>query len=108
MRRSDVHEPDPTLMREQPQLTSASGTTWVVVAAASAALLGTMLLVVDQFGALGVAASVVLAVLVVSMWQVRTFVRPPRARLLALAALYGVMLAAALAATLAIATGEGR
>lgn len=106
--RTDPAPRDPTRMRSQAQLTSASGTTWVVVAAVSAVLLGTMLLIGDGFGALGIAACVVLAVLLVSMWQVRALVRERRVRLVVLAVLYATMLVAALGATLAIAAGPAR
>ncbi len=97
------HSPDATLVRNQPQLTSASGTTWIIVAVISTALLAPMLLIIDGLAPVGFAAVIIMLVLVVSMMVVRVLVRAGRERLIALAGLYATLLAVALIATLVIA-----
>ncbi|MBX9470423.1 hypothetical protein [Microcella sp.] len=94
---------DPTKLRNQPQLTSASGTTWVVVAAVSTVLLAPMLLIIDGLAPVGFAAVVIMVVLLISTILVRVLVRAGRERLIALASLYATLLACALIATLVIA-----
>ena len=59
------HSPDATLVRNQPQLTSASGTTWIIVAVISTALLAPMLLIIDGLAPVGFAA-VIIATLVIA------------------------------------------
>lgn len=92
---------DPTRVRAQAQLTTASGTTWVVVAAVSTLLLGVMLFVIAGVTIVPVTAGVLMAVLLVSMAMVRALVPPQRLRLAALATLYFTILAVATIATFA-------
>lgn len=94
---------DETKVRNQPALTSAAGTTWVVMAAVSAVLLGTMLLLIDGVRPVGFSAVVIMGVLLISMVMVRLWVAKGRLRLTALAVLYSTMIAVALLATLVLA-----
>ncbi|UYN84399.1 MAG: hypothetical protein KIT89_04195 [Microcella sp.] len=99
---------DETKVRNQPALTSTAGTTWVVMAAVSAVLLGAMLLMIDGLRPVGFSAVVIMGVLLVSMVLVRAWVAAGRVRLTALAALYSTMIVVALLATLVLAGGASR
>ncbi len=92
---------DPTRVRDQAQLTTVSGSTWVVVAAVSTLLLGGMLFVIAGVTTVPVTAGVLMAVLLVSMAMVRALVPTRRLRLAALATLYFTILAVATVATFA-------
>lgn len=96
---------DETRVRNQPALTTTAGTTWVVTAAISAVLLGTMLLMIDGLRPVGFSAVIIMGVLLVSMVLVRLWVAKGRVRLIALAVLYAAMIVVALLATLILAGG---
>lgn len=96
---------DETRVRNQPALTSTAGTTWVVMAALSAVLLGAMLLMIDGIRPVGFSAVVTMGVLLVSMVMVRLWITKGRVRLIALAALYSAMIVVALLATVILAVG---
>lgn len=92
---------DTTRVRDQAQLTTATGATWLVVAAVSTLLLGGMLFVIDGVTTVPVAAGLLMAVLLMSMVMVRTLVSDRRRRLVALAGLYATILVTATAGTVA-------
>jgi len=97
---------DSSRVRDQVQLTSATGATWLVVAAVSTLLLGGMLFVIDGVTTVPVAASLLMAVLLMSMVMVRTLVPDRRPRLIALASLYATILVTATAGTVATMIGR--
>jgi len=101
---TDDQRLDDTRVRNQPALTTTAGTTWLVMAAISAVLLGTMLIVIDGLGPVGFSAVTIMGVLLVSMVLVRLWVSTGRVRLVALAVLYSAMIVVALLATLILAT----
>ena len=105
---TDHRRLDETRVRNQPALTSTAGTTWLVMAGVSAALLGTMLLMIDGLQPVGFSAVIIMGVLVVSMVLVRMWVARGRVRLVSLAALYVTLIAVALLATLILAAGAPR
>ena len=89
---------DPTRMRNQPELTTASGATWLVVGVISAIVFaGMMLALWWQLGDVrALASAIVTGVLLLAMLVVRATVTERRARLTLLAALFGAMVLAAL------------
>lgn len=105
MEQDERHGTSSTRVRDQPQLTTESGTTWVVVAAASFGLLGAMLILLGGPTDVTVAACTVMGVLLVSMVIVRMSVRPVRVRLIVLACLYSALLAVSVVATFLAVTG---
>lgn len=104
---ADSSQPDPTRVRAQPQLTTASGTVWVVMGAITAVLVGGMFVALwarlDSSVALvgaGLAAALALGLLIV-----RVVVSPGRLRLGLLAALFLTMIASSLVLVLAVTAG---
>lgn len=99
---------DPTRMRSQEQLTSASGTLWLVMAGATTLLVGGMFVALwlslgDQlalFGAIAVAA------LFIGMLVVRVFVPAGKTRLMLLAADYATLLLVALVFVFLVLSGQ--
>ena len=106
-RGADPWEVDPTLVRNQAALTTSEGTVWIAAAAVSAALIGGMLLALwwRLDAPLALAGALATAVLLLVMIVVRYVVRPRRARLMTLAALFWLMVLADLAIVLAVAIG---
>jgi len=96
---------DSSRMRDQPELTTASGTTWLVVGAISAVLIaGMMLALWAQLGDVRtIGSAAITGVLLLAMVLVRTTVRARRPRLRLLAALFGSMVFAGLIAVLLVA-----
>lgn len=90
-------------MRDQPQLTVASGTTWLVVAAITAALtIGMFVLLAPTAPAAAWTSVAVVAACLAAAIVVRIVVRDRRRRVRVLAVLYGAMVAAALVGVLVV------
>lgn len=98
---------DPTRMRDQRELTTASGATWLVVGAITTVLVGGMLLALgwalgDDRAFLGAA---LIGVAMAAMLVVRVTVRARPTRLRLLAILFGLMVATGLVIVLLVAAG---
>jgi len=104
---AEPSQPDPTRVRAQPQLTTASGNVWVVMAAITAVLVGGMFVALwarlDSSVAL-VGAGLAIA-LTLGMLVVRVAVAPGRLRLALLAAAFLTMIAGSLVLALAVTAG---
>lgn len=100
-------EPDPTRVRAQPQLTTASGTVWVVMGVITALLVGGMfVLLAERLSSPTALVALVLCVGVpLGMLAVRFLVRPGRLRLGVLAGLYLGLVAASLIMVLLVTAG---
>lgn len=96
-------EPDPTWLRLQPSLTTASGTIWLVMGGALAVIAFAMLVALGSLDRLGYWAAAIIGLLYAAMLLVRARVRPRRVRLWVLAALMLAIAALGLGATLVIA-----
>lgn len=99
---------DPTQMRNQQQLTTASGTVWVVIAGVTTMLVGGMFVALWQSLAdqLALVGAVAVAALFVGMLVVRIFVPAGKTRLMLLAADYGTMLLVALVFVFLVLSGQ--
>lgn len=104
---SESPQPDPTRVRAQPQLTTASGTVWVVMAAITAVLVGGMFVALwaRLDSAVALAGAGVVATLTIGMLVVRVAVAPGRLRLAVLAAAFLTMIASSLVLVLAVTAG---
>lgn len=92
-----------TRMRDQPALTTATGTSWIVVAAITFLLCGGVFVaLLSEAPVFGWVAVGVLAALLVAMLVVRFAVQPGPRRLVPLAVLYCSMVGFALLAVLII------
>ncbi|RZT64330.1 hypothetical protein EV140_0574 [Microcella alkaliphila] len=104
---ADTPQPDPTRVRAQPQLTTASGTVWVVMGLITSVLVGGMFVALwarlDSSVALVGAA--IAAALTLGMLVARFAVRPGRLRLALLAAAFLTMIASSLVLVLAVTAG---
>lgn len=100
----DSARPDPTLIRNQPSLTTSSGLIWLVVGGLFAAISIVVLafLVGLEPAGLALGGIIATAVLYLSMILVRLFVSRPRLRLGLLATAMLLMAAITLACTLVI------
>lgn len=98
---------DPTLVRNQGALTTSEGTVWLVAAGVAAVLVGGMMLVLwwRLDAGLALVGALVTAVLLLVMIVVRYTVARRRARLIALAVLFWLMVLADLAIVLVVAAG---
>lgn len=103
----DPWEVDPTLVRNQGSLTTSEGTVWIAAASVAAVLIGGMMLALWwRLGApLALAGALATAVILLAMIIVRYAVRARRSRLVALAALFWLMVVADLAIVLVVALG---
>lgn len=90
-------------MRDQPQLTVASGTTWLGVATITAALtIGMFVLLAPTDPAAAWSSIAVIAVCLAASIVTRIAVRDRRRRVRVLAVLYGAMVVAALLGVLVV------
>lgn len=98
---------DPTRVRSQAQLTTASGTVWVVMGAVTTALVGVMftLLALRLDSAAALVALAGALGLLLALIGVRVLVRPGQARLTTLAALYLTLVAGSLVLVLLVTAG---
>lgn len=96
-------EPDPTWIRNQPSLTTSSGTIWLVVGGIFAAIAVALLVAMGSLHPLGYWAASIIALFYAGMLLVRAWVRRQRLRLGLLAALMLAMAAVALGSVLFIA-----
>ncbi len=98
---------DPTRMRDQRELTTASGATWLIVGAITTALVGGMLLALGgTFGdARAFIGAALIGVVMAAMIVVRVAVRARPTRLRLLAVLFGLMLTIGLVVVLLVAAG---
>lgn len=96
-------EPDPTWIRNQPSLTTSSGTIWLVVGGLFAAIAFALLVAMGSLHPLGYWAAAIVALLYAGMLVVRAWVGRQRLRLGLLAALMLTIAAVALGAVLFIA-----
>lgn len=100
---------DPTLVRNQPALTTSDGTVWVVVGAITAIVVGlvmwlmALLLPVVGWTGLGLVAALFVAMLVV-----RAVVGPGRGRLVTLAVLEGAVVLVGLVVVLVVLVAQAR
>ncbi len=94
---------DPTWIRNQPSLTSSSGTIWLVFGGIMAVIAFVLLLAMGSLHPLGYGAAAAVALLYAGMLLVRAWVGPQRRRLGWLAALMLLMAAVALGSVLFIA-----
>jgi hypothetical protein len=104
----DEHgDADPTLMRNQPALTSTEGTVWIVAGSVTAGLVGAMMLTLwwRLDAAVALIGALTTVVLLLLMIVVRYVVRARRPRLVTLATLFWVMVLTDLALVLAVAMG---
>ena len=95
-------------MREQQQLTNASGTLWLVVAGATTLLVGGMFVALwlSLGDTLALVGGVAVAALFIGMLVVRVFVPVGRTRLTLLAADYGTLLLVALVFVFLVLSGQ--
>ena len=100
------NEPDPTWLRFQPSLTTASGTIWVVMGGILAAIAFVLLLAMGRLHPLGYWTAAIIALLYAGMLLVRAWVRPQRLRLGLLAGLMLVIAGLALVSVMIIAWGQ--
>jgi hypothetical protein len=85
---------DPTLVRNQPALTSSTGRVWLIVGAVLAAICTAMLLLQIRNSATeAITGACVVVALYAAMVLVRVVTRPGRGRLTVMAALFGAMAA---------------
>lgn len=100
-------EHDPTRVRAQAQLTTASGTVWLVMGVITALLVGVMFaLLAARLSSLTAVVALILCVGVpLGMLAVRFLVRPGRLRLGLLAGLYLGLVAASLVMVLLVTAG---
>lgn len=99
---------DPTRVREQPMLTTATGTMWIIVGGLFAAISFALLVAMTALPPTGVAltGAVVVAVAFVGMIVARWAVRPGRARLWMLASGMIIMAIAVVVAGLIVASSS--
>jgi hypothetical protein len=101
---------DPTRMGNQASLTTATGTSWLVVGGLMAAISVVLLLALQQVDSSGVAllgvVIIVLAYLV--MVEARLLMRTLRTRLIVMATFFGVIAASALVFVILIAFSAAR
>jgi hypothetical protein len=104
---SDTSQPDPTRVRAQPQLTTASGTVWVVMAAITALLVGGMFVAlwVRLESSVAITGAIIPVALLIGMLVARIAVAPGRLRLGLLAAGYLTMIAVSLVLVLLVTAG---
>lgn len=96
------HEPDPTLVRNQPTLTTSTGRIWMIVGSALFIVCAGVLVALSAVHAtVAWTGVVVVTVLYAAMWVARYAVRAQRMRLLTLAALFGAIAAATLVCVIA-------
>ncbi len=96
---------DPTLVRNQPALTTSTGRSWLILGGILAAIAVALLVAMGQLPppGLGYLAAAIVALLYAGMLLVRAWVRPGRLRLGLLAAGMLLIAAVSLAAVLVIA-----
>ena len=89
---------DPTRIGNQPSLTTATGTMWLVVGGVMAAISVVLLLALQQVDSSGIAllGVVIIVVAYLVMVETRLLVRTLRLRLIVLAVFFGVIAATAL------------
>ncbi|PZF56219.1 hypothetical protein DEI92_15120 [Curtobacterium sp. MCBD17_034] len=103
------HDDDPTLVRNQPALTTSDGTIWVVVGAITAIVVGLVMWLMGLLvPAVGWTGLVLVLALFVAMLVVRFAVRHVRHRLATLAALEGAMVLVGLVVVLVVLVGQAR
>lgn len=100
---------DPTLVRNQPALTTAHGTEWLIVGALFALISGIVLFLLRERGPSGLALGTIgaLAACYLAMVVIRFTVRPGKLRLGLLAVLLGAIALLSLVSVLVIAAAEG-
>jgi hypothetical protein len=101
-------EDDPMRMRDQPSLTTSSGTIWLVVGGLTAAITVVLLLSLQQVNSSGIAMAGIaaLVLLYLAMVEVRLLVRGLRLRLMLLAIGFGLLTAVALGTVIVIAASQ--
>jgi hypothetical protein len=97
---------DPTRVRNQPSLTTASGTIWLVTGGIMAGIALVVLVWLGSLDSLGYWAAGIVALLYAGMLLVRAWVVPQRLRLGLLATLMLAIAAVALTGVLTIAWGQ--
>lgn len=101
---SENMDDDPMRMRDQPALTTSSGTIWLVIGGLTGAISIVLLWSLQQVNSSGIAIAGILAIvlLYLGMVEVRLLVRRLRVRLMVMAVLFGLLTAAALVSVLVI------